>query len=90
MSECPYRDECLFFTDRLAKMPAAAQEYKDMYCLTDRHSACARLIVAETNGNAAVPQDLYPHQYFRASDLVIHGTEDKIPLSASDNPLMLK
>lgn len=71
-------------------MPTNAHEYKDMYCLTDRHSGCARLIVAEINGDDAVPQDLFPHQYFRACDLVIQGTEDDIPLSPSDNVLSLK
>jgi len=90
MSECQYREECLFFTDRLKHMPDAAQEYKDMYCLTPLHTACARLVVAETNGEDAVPDDLYPHQYFRASDLVIHGTEERIPLSSSESELALK
>lgn len=70
MPECEFLNECLFFNDKLKKMPAAADVMKKMYCLW-HFTTCARYKVAMTLGKSAVPLDMFPGDKLRASEMLI-------------------
>ncbi len=46
MKECDYLQNCPFFNDKMANMPATADLFKNNYC-KDNFSNCARYIVRE-------------------------------------------
>lgn len=67
---CPKLPGCAFFNDKLKRMPAVAEMTKNSYCRSSRHTTCARFIVANAQGSAAVPADLYPDQQDRVATLL--------------------
>ncbi|MDP2151210.1 MAG: hypothetical protein Q8K13_16370 [Parvibaculum sp.] len=69
MSACELGTECIFFNDRMAKMPSMAEMYKKRYCLGDFDS-CARFAVFKAINRDAVPQDLYPNEVEKAVELI--------------------
>lgn len=69
MSRCERIENCPFFNDQMANMPATSTLYKHRYCKED-HTRCARLHVLERVGPDAVPTDLFPNQWDRAEKIV--------------------
>lgn len=67
MPECEKLKKCLFFNDQMAGMPAMADMYKNRYCRGDK-TKCARYMLASRG--LPVPDDLYPNQVNRASELL--------------------
>ena len=62
-------NQCPFFNDNLKDMPATASLYKDSFCKSN-NSNCARYIVFQTLGKSKVPEDLFPNQLQKASELI--------------------
>jgi hypothetical protein len=65
MPECEMAAKCLFFNDKMAKMPAMAAVMKKKYCQGD-FSICARYLVCTALGREKVPADLMPSQTDKA------------------------
>lgn len=57
---CPRLEPCIFFNDKMAKMPATAAMIKRSLCQGGNHRECARFVVAVAVGPENVPSDLYP------------------------------
>ena len=57
---CPRLERCIFFNDKMAKMPATAAMIKQSLCQGGNHDECARFRVATAIGAENVPTDLYP------------------------------
>ena len=70
MTECDLLAGCLFFNDKLKIMPKASEMMKKMYCKW-HYTKCARYKVATTLGKSAVPEDLFPGDHLRASEILI-------------------
>lgn len=70
---CELIETCIFFNDKMAKMPSMANMYKDRYCRED-HLSCARYQVFKAVGRENVPTDMYPNEKDRVS-LVVRGVE---------------
>jgi len=70
--KCEMLESCLFFNDKLGEMPTHARVFKRVYCAGD-HQLCARYMVFTELGEAAVPEDLYPNNEFRARRMVKQG-----------------
>ena len=62
---CECINQCPFFNDRMANMPAMAEIYKKRYCEGD-FQECARYMVFKALGKPAVPSDLFPNQKEKA------------------------
>lgn len=62
---CPYLFVCPFYNDRLDNMPGGSNLQKLHYC-ENRSDSCARAIITDTLGVAAVPDDMMPHDIQRA------------------------
>jgi hypothetical protein len=69
MADCVCLPTCIFFNDKMASMPIAADMMKKKFCRSD-NSACGRYMVFSTLGKAQVPQDLYPNQADRAKTIL--------------------
>ncbi len=69
MPDCKNLPGCPFFNDRMQNMPGVAASYKKRFCQGDS-AECARFVVCEALGKAAVPADLFPNQIDRARSLV--------------------
>lgn len=67
--ECECLTTCPFFHNRMRNMPTTAQLLRRQYCLGD-WEACARCMIVRAIGRDAVPDDLYPDQTRRASELI--------------------
>ena len=67
MAACHKLAKCLFFHDRLPRMPLFASLTKASVCL-GTPSKCARMMVIDAG--ADVPVDLMPNDLERARDLV--------------------
>lgn len=65
MADCELLPGCLFFNDKMASMPAAADMMKSRYCHGNK-SNCARYMVYQKLGRPKVPPDLYPGDLERA------------------------
>jgi hypothetical protein len=59
----------MFFNDKMADLPAAADFLKNKYCRGDS-SECARYVVRKTLGRERVPSDLFPNDISRAKQLI--------------------
>ncbi|THB62855.1 MAG: hypothetical protein D6E12_18345 [Desulfovibrio sp.] len=69
MADCELIAKCIFFNDKMAQMPKAAELLKDRYCRGD-NSECARFAVFKAKGREAVPPDLGPSQMDRARQVI--------------------
>jgi hypothetical protein len=69
MAECSLLPKCIFFNDKMATMPAAADMMKKKFCLKDS-STCARFMVCSALGRERVPLDLFPNNVDRAKALI--------------------
>ena len=67
MQQCERLTSCLFFSDRLANMPASAGLLKDTYCFGDK-SKCARYQVALAG--IIPPPDLFPNDSLRVHKIL--------------------
>lgn len=72
MADCPSLPKCPFFNDSMATKPATAEMMKNSYCRTD-NTHCARWMVAQALGKAAVPMNLFPAQADRAEQIILAG-----------------
>jgi len=69
MADCECLQGCLFFNDRMPGTGEVAGVYKQLYCTGD-NSTCARYMVYRKLGRPSVPDDLYPHMYYRARTIL--------------------
>ena len=69
MSECECLEKCIFFNDKMAKVPTMAEMMKKKYCLGNS-DGCARHIVFKAKGKGNVPPDLFPNQHDTAKRIV--------------------
>lgn len=60
MAECDFLLTCRFFNEAMDDKAAVGEVLKKRYCLGD-NAACARLVVRESLGPAAVPPGLWPN-----------------------------
>jgi hypothetical protein len=72
MADCALLAKCIFFNDKMASMPAAAEVMKKKYCLKDS-STCARFMVCSALGREKVPGDLFPNHVDRAKGILAKG-----------------
>ena len=59
MADCPVLAACIFFNDKMAKMPKTTEFMKQKFCKGD-NSKCARYMVFMALGREKVPTDLFP------------------------------
>ncbi|MEL4105238.1 hypothetical protein AAFA46_00135 [Oscillospiraceae bacterium WX1] len=57
--ECVRLSACPFYNDKLPINSGLGAIFKKKYCM-DRSNACARFVVSQQLGPAAVPDTLYP------------------------------
>jgi hypothetical protein len=69
MPDCELLAGCAFFNDVMPNMPETADRMKVRFCRTE-HRSCARFLVFEALGRAAVPATLFPNQSERALALI--------------------
>jgi hypothetical protein len=69
MADCIGLPTCIFFNDKMASMPTAAEMMKKKFCRSDS-AHCARFMISSTLGKQQVPQDLYPNQADRAKTIL--------------------
>ena len=72
MADCECLPRCPFFHDQMAAMPSTAEMVKSQYCSGPRadNIVCARHMIFEKLGSAAVPSDLYPSDAQRAREIL--------------------
>ena len=76
MANCEMLKKCIFFNDKMADMPYAAESFKENYC-KDNFEICARYMVATGCGREHVPGDLFPNHERRAM-LIISQHEEQL------------
>jgi hypothetical protein len=69
MADCVCLPKCLFFNDKMARMPTTAEHMKQRFCLGDPTS-CARYKIFLALGREQVPPDLYPNNVQRAETIL--------------------
>ena len=69
MAQCELLATCIFFNDKMANYPAAAEHLKKKMCLADPDS-CARMMIVKAVGRPHVPADLFPNHHSRAEKLI--------------------
>ena len=69
MADCELLATCLFFTDKMAKMPKTAHMVKGRYC-RGKNTDCARHMVFVALGREKVPLDLFPGQTDEAQEII--------------------
>ena len=69
MPECELLKGCLFFNDKMSKMPAHAELFKDLYCRRD-NKVCARYMIAKKLGREIIPRDLFPNHVEMAKEFI--------------------
>jgi hypothetical protein len=69
MADCALLAKCIFFNDKMASVPVAADMMKKRYCLKD-NTNCARFVVCSALGREQVPADLFPNHTDRAKTLI--------------------
>ncbi len=69
MPQCPCLSSCLFFNNKMANMPLAAEKMKARFCQSD-NSECARYLVFAKLGRDKVPSDLFPRDVDLANKLI--------------------
>lgn len=67
---CPRLEPCIFFNDKMAKMPATAEIIKQALCRGGKHGECARFRVAADIGAENVPANLYPTDLQKVDTLI--------------------
>ncbi len=72
MADCQSLATCIFFNDKMAKMPETAKYMKKKYCMGD-YSVCARYAVSSKLGKDSVPVDLFPNDAERAKEILAKG-----------------
>ncbi len=72
MADCPCLPKCIFFNDKMANMPQAAEQMKTRFCKGD-NSGCARYMVFAKLGREKVPTDLFPRHVDRAKEILAGG-----------------
>ena len=70
MADCELLEKCLFFHDKLKKMPIASDTMKKLYCRWN-FAKCARYKVAIVLGRKNVPLDLFPGDSHRAEEILV-------------------
>jgi hypothetical protein len=70
MPDCELLVECPFFNDKLKKMPKASDIMKKMYCQW-HYAKCARYRVAIVICKKAIPDDMFPGDTRRSSEMLI-------------------
>lgn len=70
---CALTETCIFFNDKMAKMPSMATMYKGRYCAEDFES-CARYQVFAAVGRENVPKDMYPNELERVAPAITQAT----------------
>jgi methyl-accepting chemotaxis protein len=78
MAECEMVPGCSFFHDRMERLPFAAEQMKQKYCLGSNVD-CARYRVRCALGREHVPSDLFPHDLKRADRLIEEALATKTP-----------
>nr|WP_321406768.1 hypothetical protein [uncultured Carboxylicivirga sp.] len=73
MAVCEKVENCPFFNEKMANMPATAAGYKRKFCLGSNES-CARYMVLKSLGGSMVPMDLFPNQIEKAERLILEQT----------------
>ena len=69
MAECEKVPGCVFFHDRMEKLPFAAEQMKQRFCLGS-NIECARHMVFDALGSEHVPTDLFPIDVARADRII--------------------
>jgi hypothetical protein len=69
MADCVCLPTCIFFNDKMAAMPVAADMMKKKFCHS-QNAGCGRYMVFSTLGKGQVPSDLYPNQADRAKTIL--------------------
>ena len=69
MADCECLVGCIFFNDKMERMPTMADMYKTKYCKGNAED-CARYTVFKKLGKGKVPVDLYPNQTEKAKALI--------------------
>lgn len=72
MANCEFNSRCAFFNGKLPAMPPNVDDLKAQYCLSN-NLHCARYLVANALGPAAMPVDLFPHHKERAYPIIARG-----------------
>jgi len=67
--KCELLETCIFFQDKMERMPATANMMKKRYCLND-NLQCARYTVFKALGREKVPKDLFPNQIEKAQEII--------------------
>ena len=73
MPECEKVPGCIFFHDRMANLPFAAEQMKQRYCLAS-NADCARYVVFLALGGGSVPDNLFPNDLKRAEKIIAEET----------------
>jgi hypothetical protein len=68
MAQCECFEGCVFFIDKVLRMPSVANMYKTKYCYGSS-AECVRYLVFQKMGRSAVPEDLFPNQLDRVEEL---------------------
>jgi len=69
MAKCVYMKECLFFNSNELKKPVTEEVLKNEFC-KNNYFDCARYILMQNAPGIQVPNDLYPNQKERASQII--------------------
>ena len=72
MADCECLPGCVFFNDKMAKMPSTTDLFKKRYCKGDNIN-CARYMVFKALGKEKVPPYLYPNMVERAKGVILKG-----------------
>ncbi len=73
MANCELIATCIFFNDKMADLPSAADFLKKKFCVGD-NSECGRYVVFKALGREKVPKDLFPNDIERAKALISAGS----------------
>jgi len=76
MADCELLPNCIFFNDRMDKMPTASEFMKRRYC-RNSNQHCARWTVYCALGKGNVPPDLTPNALERAQEIIDRAQEEK-------------
>jgi hypothetical protein len=69
MADCKFLPECMFFNDKLKKMPRLVKTMKKLYCLWN-YKQCARYKIASTLSPKEIPENLLPSDTIKAKIII--------------------
>ncbi len=72
MADCTLLATCIFFNDKMARMPKTTEFMKNKFCKGD-NSICARHTVFLALGREKVPLDLFPGDMETAAIVISAG-----------------